>query len=53
MFAFAHKLAIKLGWNKFAQWGVSEYQRFIYPGVISGVVVTPSDVIDQVSAYPG
>jgi hypothetical protein len=47
--AFAHKLAIKLGWkNSFAQWAVAEYKRFVYLGVISDFVVTPSDIIDQV-----
>ncbi len=47
--AFAHKLAIKLGWKApFAQWAVLEYKRFVYLGVVSDFVVTPPDVIDQV-----
>jgi hypothetical protein len=47
--AFAHKLAIKLGWKAdFAQRAVLEYKRFVYLGVVSDFVVTPSDIIDQV-----
>jgi hypothetical protein len=47
--AFAQKLAIKLGWkNNFAQWAIAEYKRFVYLGVTSDFIVTPSDIIDQV-----
>lgn len=47
--AFAHKLAGKTGWSdRFALWAVSEYKKFVYLGVTSDFVVTPSSVIDQV-----
>ena len=47
--AFAHKLARKLGWRPaFAFRAIEEYKRFLYLGVISESVVTPSRVIDQV-----
>lgn len=47
--AFAHKLAVKLGWDgHFASRAVLEYKRFIYLGVVSDFVVTPSAIIDQV-----
>jgi len=47
--AFANKLAVKLGWKtRFAEWAVAEYKRFVYLGVISDFVVTPSHIIDQV-----
>ena len=47
--AFAHKLAHKLGWSKaFALNAVHEYKKFVYLGVVSDFVVTPSQVIDQV-----
>lgn len=47
--AFAHKLAAKLGWkDSFALWAISEYKRFVYLGVVSDFVVTPSQIIDEV-----
>jgi hypothetical protein len=47
--AFAHKLARKLGWsNAFATRAVEEYKKFVYLGVVSEFVVTPSEIIDQV-----
>ena len=47
--AFAHKLARKRGWkNSFALDAVSEYKKFVYLGVVSDFVVTPSEVIDKV-----
>lgn len=47
--AFAHKLAVKRGWkDSFALKAVSEYKKFIYLGIISEFVVTPSEVIDKV-----
>ncbi len=47
--AFAHKLARKLGWRRpFAFRAIEEYKRFLYLGVVSESVVTPSRVIDQV-----
>lgn len=47
--AFAHKLAIKRGWkDSFALKAVSEYKKFIYLGVVSDFVVTPSEIIDKV-----
>jgi len=47
--AFAHKLASKRGWgNAFAELAIREYKKFVYLGIISDFVVTPSLVIDQV-----
>ena len=47
--AFAHKLSRKLGWRPaFAFSAIEEYRRFLYLGVVSDLVVTPSRVIDQV-----
>lgn len=47
--AFADKLARKLGWKtNFARRAVVEYKKFIYLGIVSDFVVTPSKVIDQV-----
>lgn len=47
--AFAHKLASKRSWsNAFAHLAIREYKKFIYLGIISDFVVTPSLVIDQV-----
>ncbi|GAB4093681.1 glycine-rich domain-containing protein [Flaviaesturariibacter terrae] len=47
--AFADKLARKLGWNHgFALRALVEYKKFVYLGIISDFVVTPSRVIDQV-----
>lgn len=47
--AFAHKLSRKLGWHPtFAIRAIEEYKRFLYLGVVSESVVTPSRVIDQV-----
>lgn len=47
--AFAHKLSVKLGWNdRFALKAVLEYKKFVYLGVVSDFVVTPSEIIDQV-----
>lgn len=47
--AFAHKLATKLGWkNALALTAISEYKKFVYLGVVSDFVVTPSEVIDLV-----
>jgi hypothetical protein len=47
--AFAGKLARKHGWNEaFALRAIAEYRKFVYLGVISDFVVTPSDVIDKV-----
>jgi hypothetical protein len=46
--AFAHKLAAKRGWkDSFALKAVSEYKKFIYLGVVSDFVVTPSEIIDK------
>ena len=47
--AFAHKLANKLNWNvSFAMKAINEYKKFIYLGLISDFVVTPSRLIDKV-----
>lgn len=47
--AFAHKLSRKLGWRPaFAFRAIEEYKRFVYLGVVSDSVVTPSLIIDQV-----
>ena len=47
--AFANKMHEKKGWNtKFAYDVIQEYKKFIYLGVISDFVVTPSLVIDEV-----
>lgn len=47
--AFAHKLSRKLGWRPaFSVRAIEEYKRFLYLGVVSESVVTPSRVIDQV-----
>ena len=47
--AFAHKVARKYGWSPaFALKAVREYKKFVYLGVVSDFVVTPSQVIDQV-----
>ena len=47
--AFAHKIARKRSWNNaFALRAVSEYKKFVYLGIVSEFVVTPSMVIDQV-----
>ena len=47
--AFAQKLARKLGWSQsFALRAIHEYRKFVYLGVVSDFVVTPSEPIDQV-----
>lgn len=47
--AFAYKIARKRGWNNaFALRALAEYKKFVYLGIISEFVVTPSRVIDQV-----
>ncbi|CAN5423084.1 hypothetical protein BH09GEM1_BH09GEM1_30030 [soil metagenome] len=47
--AFAHKLSRKLGWRPaFAFRAIEEYKRFLYLGIVSESVVTPSLIIDQV-----
>jgi hypothetical protein len=47
--AFADKLARKLGWTQqFACRALTEYKKFVYLGITSDFVVTPSKVIDQV-----
>ena len=47
--AFAHKVARKLGWSEqFAYKAIGEYKKFVYLGVISDFVVTPSSIIDKV-----
>lgn len=47
--AFAYKVARKTGWSHaFALKAVHEYKKFVYLGVVSDFVVTPSQVIDQV-----
>lgn len=47
--AFAHKLGVKLNWtNAFALKAVLEYKKFVYLGIVSDFVVTPSEIIDQV-----
>jgi len=47
--AFADKLSRKLGWRKnFALRAIHEYKKFIYLGIVSDFVVTPSRIIDQV-----
>jgi len=47
--AFANKLARKLGWSyAFSLRAIHEYKKFVYLGVTSDFVVTPSQVIDQV-----
>lgn len=47
--AFANKLAVKLDWtNAFALKAVLEYKKFVYLGIISKFVVTPSEIIDLV-----
>lgn len=47
--AFAGKLARKHGWKEaHAMWAVAEYKKFVYLGVISDFVVTPSVIIDKV-----
>lgn len=48
-YAFAQKLATKQGWkNSPALQAVLEYKKFVYLGVVSDFIVTPSQVIDQV-----
>ncbi len=47
--AFANKLTRKLGWTTgFARRAIAEYKKFVYLGVTSDFIVTPSKVIDQV-----
>ena len=47
--AFAGKLARKLRWSSgFAHRVIGEYRKFLYLGVVSETVVTPSRVIDQI-----
>ncbi|MBE7437837.1 MAG: hypothetical protein HS115_05210 [Spirochaetales bacterium] len=47
--AFADKLSRKLGWKKdFALRAIHEYKKFVYLGLVSDFVVTPSRIIDQV-----
>lgn len=47
--AFADKLSRKLGWKMdFALRSIHEYKKFIYLGLVSDFVVTPSRIIDQV-----
>ena len=47
--AFADKLCRKLDWDrKFALRALWEYKKYVYLGVTSDFVVTPSKVIDQV-----
>ena len=47
--AFASKIARKHGWNThFALRAVDEYRKFVFLGVTSDIIVTPSKVIDTV-----
>jgi len=47
--AFANKIARKHGWNtRFALRAISEYRKFVFLGVSSDIIVTPSKVIDIV-----
>lgn len=47
--AFANKLAIKKRWHHtFALRAIQEYKRFVYLGIVSDFIVTPSAVIDKV-----
>jgi hypothetical protein len=47
--AFAVKIAAKHGWkNRFALKAIAEYKKFIYLGIVSDFLVTPSKVIDVV-----
>lgn len=48
-YAFAQKLATKQGWkSSLALQAVLEYKKFVYLGVVSEFIVTPSQIIDQV-----
>ena len=47
--AFAGKIARKHAWkNQFAIRAVAEYKKFVYLGIVSDFLVTPSKVIDVV-----
>ena len=47
--AFASKIARKHGWkNNFTLRAVKEYKKFVYLGIISDFIVTPSKIIDVV-----
>jgi hypothetical protein len=47
--AFAAKIAKKHGWRKqFALQAVFEYKKFVYLGIVSDFIVTPSSIIDIV-----
>jgi hypothetical protein len=47
--AFADKLARKLGWStEFALRAIDEYKKFVYLGMVSDFIVTPSKIIDHV-----
>ena len=47
--AFASKIARKHGWTtRFALRAIDEYRKFVFLGVSSDIIVTPSKVIDTV-----
>lgn len=49
MKAFAGKIARKYGWSsRFALLALKEYRKFLYLGVVSDFIVTPSKIIDVV-----